>query len=130
MHSLSGLTPTVASAHLPALPLPDSKVIYYSFTLQGNRHTHFIPALGHTHTTHATIRMFPKLMLFLVLYLLESVHELFLTYTEMFVFYQLKIALACLCFSKLDRYVWMYSSQASRNHNYIRALHTGRRRIT
>lgn len=49
MHSLSGLTPSVASARLPVLPLLDSKMIYYSFTLQGNRHTHFITTLVHTH---------------------------------------------------------------------------------
>lgn len=51
MHSLSGLTPSVASARLPVLPLLDSKMIYYSFTLQGNRHTHTLLPHWCTHTS-------------------------------------------------------------------------------
>lgn len=55
MHSLLGLTPTAASAHLSVLLLPDSNMIYNSFTLQGNRHTLY--SCAGAHRAQATIRL-------------------------------------------------------------------------
>lgn len=72
MHSLSGLTPTAACAHLSVLSLSDSKMIHYSFTLQGNRHTLYSYTRAHSvaadpsiqQILHVLCAVSPKLVFF------------------------------------------------------------------
>lgn len=56
MHSLSGLTPTAASAYLPALPLPDSKIDLL-FIHSAGKHSHTLFLCWGKHTTPCSMEV-------------------------------------------------------------------------